>query len=251
MLKRSQCQCHRHARPQSIQSPIQPKRSAHTDRHGHSVVTKQLDPAADFLPPHTAQNPVTVGGQGIEQLERSREWEDLSDKLNHLGIAGEQTRDIFPKDGEQDGVEDAHDRGRDHRHHRARLGRPGQRGADQVRDARTGRNTDGEGDLEGQTRQRGQRGLSGQVAGAEVRGGEGEELKGQAFGFDHEQTGQGEADHGTPVVESSTGEAWPAGAAADETNVKREEDREEGVGYGDGDGSADESPLELLVLDVS
>lgn len=52
-------------------------------------------------------------------------------------------------------------------------------------------------------------------------------------------------------MESSTGEARPAGAAADETNIKCEKDREEGVGYGDGDRSADESPLELLVVDVS
>lgn len=52
-------------------------------------------------------------------------------------------------------------------------------------------------------------------------------------------------------MESSTGEARPAGASADETHIECEKDGEEGVGYGDGNGSADESPLELLVVGVS
>ena len=44
-------------------------------------------------------------------------------------------------------------------------------------------------------------GLGGQMAGTEIRGGEGQDFKGKDFCFNHDETGEGEADHGEPVVE--------------------------------------------------
>lgn len=43
--------------------------------------------------------------------------------------------------------------------------------------------------------------LGGKVAGAEVGGRKCQNFKGEAFGFDHYETGEGEADHGKPIVE--------------------------------------------------
>ena len=40
------------------------------------------------------------------------------------------------------------------------------------------------------------------MAGAEIGGREGQDLEGQNLGFDHYEAGEGEADHGEPVVES-------------------------------------------------
>lgn len=39
------------------------------------------------------------------------------------------------------------------------------------------------------------------MAGAEEGGRKGEDFEGEAFGFDHYETGEGEADHKKPVVE--------------------------------------------------
>ena len=39
------------------------------------------------------------------------------------------------------------------------------------------------------------------MAGAEIGGGEGQDFEGEAFGFDHYEAREGEADHGKPVVE--------------------------------------------------
>lgn len=47
----------------------------------------------------------------------------------------------------------------------------------------------------------GEDGLGGEVAGAEIGGGEGQDFEGEAFGFDHYKAGEGEANHGKPVVE--------------------------------------------------
>ena len=55
--------------------------------------------------------------------------------------------------------------------------------------------------LECEACQCGEDGLCGQVAGAEIGGGECEDLEGKDFGFDHYEAGEGEADHGEPVVE--------------------------------------------------
>ena len=41
-----------------------------------------------------------------------------------------------------------------------------------------------------------------EVGGAEVGGRECQDFKGETFGFDHYEAGEGEADHGDPVVES-------------------------------------------------
>ncbi len=43
--------------------------------------------------------------------------------------------------------------------------------------------------------------LRGEVGGAEIGGGEGQDFEGEAFGFDHYEAGEGETDHGRPVVE--------------------------------------------------
>ncbi len=39
------------------------------------------------------------------------------------------------------------------------------------------------------------------MGGAEVGSSEGQDFEGEAFGFDHYEAGEGEADHGRPVVE--------------------------------------------------
>ena len=129
---------------------------------------------------------------------------------------------------------------------RRRLGRVGERRADEVRDARAGRDADGEGDLEGQRGGGREHGLGGEEGGAEVGGGEGQDLEGEAFGFDHEEAREREPDHRAPVLEGPPREAGPAGAAGDETHVEGEEKGEQVVGDGDGDGGAFEAPLELL-----
>lgn len=87
-----------------------------------------------------------------------------------------------------------------------------------------------------------------EVRGAEVRCRKGEDLEGEYFGFHHQEAGQGEPDHGTPILQSATSEAVPALSAGDEVDVEEEGDGEEGVGYGDGDRGAHEAPFELLRL---
>ena len=47
----------------------------------------------------------------------------------------------------------------------------------------------------------GKDGLRGEVGGAEIGGGEGQDFEGEAFRFDHYEAGEGEANHGKPVVE--------------------------------------------------
>jgi len=47
-------------------------------------------------------------------------------------------------------------------------------------------------------------------------------------------------------LEGAFGEAVPAGSAVDEADVEEEGEGKEVVGYGDGDGGADESPVKLL-----
>ena len=46
----------------------------------------------------------------------------------------------------------------------------------------------------------GEDGLSGEMAGAEIGCGEGQDFKGEVFRFDHDEAGDGEADHWEPVV---------------------------------------------------
>lgn len=47
----------------------------------------------------------------------------------------------------------------------------------------------------------GEDGLGGKMAGSEIGGREGQDFEGEAFGLDHYEAGEGEADHGEPVVE--------------------------------------------------
>lgn len=54
--------------------------------------------------------------------------------------------------------------------------------------------------LESDACERGEDGLSGEVAGAEIGCGEGQNLEGETFRFDHYEAGDGEADHWEPVV---------------------------------------------------
>lgn len=81
---------------------------------------------------------------------------------------------------------------------------------------------------------------------AEIGGGEREDLEGEPFGFDHDESWDGEADHRTPVQEGAFREPVPAGSAVDEADVEEEGEREKVVSYDDGDGGADETPVELL-----
>lgn len=47
-------------------------------------------------------------------------------------------------------------------------------------------------------------------------------------------------------MEGARGEAVPAFVACEEVDVEEEEDGEEVIGYCNGDGSADETPVEFL-----
>lgn len=43
--------------------------------------------------------------------------------------------------------------------------------------------------------------MGGEIAGTEIGGGEGQDFEGEAFGFDHYEARDREADHGKPIVE--------------------------------------------------
>lgn len=149
--------------------------------------------------------------------------------------------------GEEDDVADADDRGGEGGHLGSGFGGVGEGGADQVGDAGAGGDGEGEGDLEGEGGQGGEHGLGGERGPAKVGGGEGEELKGEHLGLDHQEARERELDHGTPVLQRFPREAVPAGhsAFAEEADVDDEAEGEEVVGDGDGDGGADEAPLEF------
>lgn len=58
------------------------------------------------------------------------------------------------------------------------------------------------------------------MAGSKVARYEGQNLKGKALGFDHEEARKSQSDHGTPVVKGTLGETRPAAAAADEAYIE-------------------------------
>lgn len=150
------------------------------------------------------------------------------------------------KGREKDDVEGADSDGDDGGNFGGGLGGGGEGGADEVGDASAGGNGDGERDLKGQAYEGREHGLCGEVRRAEVGGGEREDLEGEPFGFHHDETRDGESDHGAPVLEGASGEAVPAGSAVDEADVEEEGEREKVVSYDDGDWGADEAPFELL-----
>lgn len=83
------------------------------------------------------------------------------------------------------------------------------------------------------------------MGGAEVAGCQDEDFEGEELGFHHNEAGEGELNHRSPVAEGASSEAIPALAPVNKVDVEEEEDREQVVGDGDRDGSADEAPLEL------
>lgn len=225
---------------------MQAERGADTNGNGHSIIAKELDPAADDLAAQAAQDAITVGSQGVEELEGSAQRQGTGDEGDDVRVGGEEVGDVVAEGQEDDDVEEADGDGDDGGDFGGGSGGGGEGGADEVGDARAGGDGDGEGDLEGQAYEGGEHGLGGQVGGAEVGGGEGEDLEGEPFRFDHHEARDGEADHRGPVLEGALREAVPAGSAVDEADVEEEDEGEQVVGYGDGDRGADEAPFELL-----
>ena len=89
-----QPQRNRHSSPEPIQPPPQPEGRAHANRHRDHIVAKQLHVPAHLLPAEPAQDAVAAGGEGVEELERGAEWEDLGDERDHGGVAGEELGDV-------------------------------------------------------------------------------------------------------------------------------------------------------------
>ena len=142
-------QRNRHSSPQPVQLPAQAKRRAHTDRHRHDVIAKQLDVAAHLLPAEAAQDAVAAGGDGVEELERGADGEDLGDEVDDVAVAGEELGDVVSEAGEEDDVEDADGDGGEAGDAGADFCGVGEGRADEVCDSRGGGDGDGEGDSGG------------------------------------------------------------------------------------------------------
>lgn len=145
---RDQAQRDRDARPEPVQLPPEPERRAHANRHRDDVVAKQLHVPAHLLAAQAAQDPVAAGGEGVEELERGAQWQDLGDEVDDVRVAGEELGDVVPEAGYQDYVEDADGRGGEAGDPGAGFGSGGEGRADEVCDAGGGGDGDGEGDSE-------------------------------------------------------------------------------------------------------
>lgn len=112
---------------------------------------------------------------------------------------------------------------------------------------------------------RGEDGLGGEIASAEIGGGEGQDFEGKALGFDHDETGECEADHGAPIAEgwvtvrrsfqsrstlrgevTSFRQTRPAVPPGDETDVENKKNRKQIVRYCNSYGCTGKPPVELL-----
>ncbi len=225
---------------------MQAERRAYTDGNCNPIIAKKLDPASNNLTTQTAQDAITVCGQGVEELESGAQGQSAGDERDDVWVRREQLRDVVTEGGEEEDVEGADGDGDDEGDFGGSLGGGGEGGADEVGDAGAGGDGDGKGDLKSQAGEGGKHGLRGEVRRAEVGGGQREDLEGEPFRFDHDEARDGEADHGSPVLEGAFREAVPAGSAVDEADVEEEDEREEVFGHDDGDGGADETPVELL-----
>lgn len=71
-----------------------------------------------------------------------------------------------------------------------------------------------------------------------------QDFEGEAFCQDHQQPWQSQSDHRSPVPERSLRETRPAAATGDEVDVGDKKYREESLGHGDSNRSADKAPSE-------
>ena len=209
---------------------MQSKGRSKTDRHGNDIITEQLDPTADLLPSQATQDAVAICGQGIKELKGGADGEDVGDDGDDGFVRGEEVGDVVLETGEDEDVEAADDGRTDEANLGGGASRRGESGADEVGNARGGGDGEWEWDLEGDGCQGGNDRLGGEDSDAEVACAEGEDLESETFGFDHEKPGEGELDHGQPVLEDSVGETVPALTAVDEIDVKKETDPEEVIG---------------------
>lgn len=103
-----QPQRRRNTSPQAIQLPPESKRRAHTNRHRHHIVAKQLHVPAYFLPAQAPQDAIAARGEGVEELERGAEGQGFGDEIDDVGVAGEELGDVGSEAGEEDHVEEAY-----------------------------------------------------------------------------------------------------------------------------------------------
>lgn len=113
--------------------------------------------------------------------------------------------------------------------------------AHEICDSRGGSNRHGERNLVRDGGQRDQDALRGEILCTEAAGKEGHDLEREPLGLDHDHARQGKPDHDPPVGEDPLAEAPPALLAIYEHDVEEEQDGQQGLRDGYGNGSAYES----------
>jgi hypothetical protein len=92
--KNLQSQSQRNTTPQPLQLPPQSKRRPERNRHRNHIVAKQIHISPDLLSSEAAKQTITVGGEGIEELEGGAEREDGGDEVDDALVIGEELGNV-------------------------------------------------------------------------------------------------------------------------------------------------------------